>query len=183
MSKINALISIVRATPDDVGGIDEVQYQAWLATYPNDEFRVTAEDIEARFRSRRTPAMVAKRRALLASPQPGEMRLVAKDGNRVIGYCTVINNTEKNQLQALYITPECQGKGVGTALWQEGRKHLDPQRDIELWAAVYNTKAIGFYRHLGFEETGQRDLDHQLTMKNGAIIPELQMIRKAESAS
>ena len=123
--------------------------------------------------------MVAKRRELLAHPPLGETRLVAKDGARVVGFCTVINNADKNQLQALYILSSYQGMGIGTALWQEGRKLLDLRRDVEVWAAVYNAKAIRFYRGLGFEETGERDLDHQLTMKNGSIIPELRMIRKA----
>ncbi|HXK31226.1 MAG TPA: GNAT family N-acetyltransferase [Candidatus Paceibacterota bacterium] len=183
MNKPNAPVGIVRAVPDDVGGIDEVQYQAWLATYPNSEFNITAEDIKARFRERRTPATVAKRRELLSRPPSGETRLVAKDGGKVVGFCTVINNTDKNQLQAFYILPAYQGIGIGTALWQEGRKLLDPHRGIEVWAAVYNTKAIKFYHGLGFEETGERDLDHQLTMKNGSIVPKLQMVRKVQSAS
>ena len=43
-------ITIREAHPDDADAIREVQRQTWLATYPNEAYGITREDIEAQFR-------------------------------------------------------------------------------------------------------------------------------------
>jgi GNAT superfamily N-acetyltransferase len=171
-------ITITPATSDDASGIEEVRYQAWLITYPNSEHHITVKDIEYRFRNRHSIEETKTRQERLAHPRPGEHWLVAKEGVLAVGFCLIINNAEKNELGALFVSPAYQGKGIGTALWQEGRKYLDSHRDIDVWTPVYNVNAIGFYRKLGFKETGKRHSDPWLTMKNGIIIPELQLVLK-----
>ncbi len=156
----------------------DVRREAWITTYANQEYNITPEDIEYRFEAKATPEEMQKSRERLAHPKPGEKWYVAKDGTLVVGFCLVINNEGRNKLSSLYVLPRYQGRGIGTALWNKGRTHLDPQRDIEVWTAVYNAKAIAFYKKLGFEETGKRMEDPWLTMKNGAIIPELQLVLK-----
>lgn len=42
-------IHIREAVPDDAEAMRDVQRRTWLATYPNEAYGITKEDIEARF--------------------------------------------------------------------------------------------------------------------------------------
>jgi ribosomal protein S18 acetylase RimI-like enzyme len=176
-------IDISKATPDDVLGMQEVFYRGWLATYPNAGHGITVEDIEDRLKDRNLEERLAKRREQAANPPPGETTLVAKWDRKVVGVCRVIQHPDKNQLQAIYVLPEVHGRGVGTKLWQEGQQHLDPHKPTFVEVATYNEQAIGFYKTLGFADTGRRMSNPRFTMKSGAVIPELEMKREAHSAS
>jgi ribosomal protein S18 acetylase RimI-like enzyme len=78
-------------------------------------------------------------------------------------------------LQAIYVLPEYQGRGVGKALWNEIRKNFDPKRKTIVNVAIYNIKAISFYEKLGFKDTGKRWQDETFKMKSGSRIPEMEM--------
>jgi len=176
-------IRVVPASPDDVEGIEEVFYRTWLATYPNPELGITVDDVEERFKDRFLPERLARRRERIGDPTPGTSLFVAKEGDRVVGVCYVVVHLEKNQLQSIYVLPGYQGKGVGAALWHEAQKNLDASKDTIVQVATYNTSAIQFYERLGFVDTGKRWSDESFRMKSGAVIPELEMMRKAEPAS
>ena len=159
--------------------MQEVFYQGWLATYPNAQHGITVEDIEDRWKDRNLEEGLAKRREQMAHPPAGETTLVAKLNWRVIGICRLIQRPDKNQLQAIYVLPEFHGRGIGTKLWQEGQQYLDPIKPTFVEVAVYNKQAIGFYKSLGFTDTGKRMSDPRFTMKSGAVIPELEMKRRS----
>lgn len=65
----------------------------------------------------------------------------------------------------------------------EAQQYLDPAKNIIVQVATYNTNAIAFYERFGFVDTGKRWSDERFRMKSGAVIPELEMLRKAEPAS
>lgn len=176
-------VSVVLACPDDVEGIEEVFYKTWLATYPNQEFGITVDDIEDRFKDRRAPKGLAERRARIIGRRPGSMLLVAKDADRIVGVCYVVVRADTNQLQSIYVLTEYQGKGVGRALWHEAQRYLDSAKNTIVQVATYNTAAIAFYERLGFVDTGRRFHDERFTMKSGAVIPELEMLKKADLES
>src|ERR1700676_342018 len=90
------------ATADDAWGVQEVLYQAWLATYPNVEHGVSVEDIEDRFSNRHEPERIARRAQMLTQPDEGVTRLIAKDGSLVVGVCIVRQADDHNELQVLY---------------------------------------------------------------------------------
>jgi ribosomal protein S18 acetylase RimI-like enzyme len=69
---------------------------------------------------------------------------------------------------------------VGTAIWHEAAKFIDPTKDTFLEVADYNENAINFYKKLGFEDTGKRITDERFRMKSGSIIPEMEMVLKAK---
>lgn len=59
---------------------------------------------------------------------------------------------------AVYLSPALRGTGVATRMMDEAERWaLDHDQD-ELWLEVHehNPRALGFYRRLGFEETGER---------------------------
>jgi ribosomal protein S18 acetylase RimI-like enzyme len=171
-------ISIGIATPDDVVDIQEVFYKTWLATYPNEELGITVEDIEDRYKDRLSEDNIAKRKEQIATPPEGQTLLVARDDDRVIGICRVVRKSDRNQLQAIYVLPEYQGKGIGGELWEAAKKLFDKAKDTYVEVASYNANAIGFYKKLGFVETGRRFSDEKLKLKSGSVIPEIELVIK-----
>jgi len=67
--------------------------------------------------------------------------------------------------------------GVGCELLSIAQKFFGLKESIVVHVAVYNKKAIDFYRKNGFSETGRSWDDEQFRLKSGAIIPEIEMLR------
>jgi len=176
-------ITIARATPEDVIGIQDVAYQGWLATYPNAEHGITVEDIEDRYKDRHAKERIAQRREQIANPPEGQAILIAKEGDRIVGFCLAAKHPDRNQLYAIYVLPQYHGRGIGTAMWQEAQRHLDSSKHTIVEVAIYNAQAIQFYGGLGFADTGKRMSNAKFKMKSGAVIPEMEMRREAGSTS
>lgn len=176
-------IKIAPATPEDVRGATEVYYKTWLATFPNEEAGITVDDIEHNFKDAFTDEGLAKRTERMVHPAEGNSFFLAKEGDKVIGVCTVASLAGKNQLQSIYVLPEYQGQGVGTLLWQEAQKHFDFTKDTIVQVATYNKNAIDFYKKLGFQETDKKWPNEKFKTKSGARIPETEMFIKARKAS
>jgi len=173
-------IVIAPASSEDTKDIQDVFYKTWLDTYPNAEAGITVDDIEDRYKDAFTEDTLRKRAERISNPPEGEILLVAKENDRTIGLCRVVISDTENRIQAIYVLPEYQGKGIGRKLWEEARKLFDPEKNIHVAVATYNTNAIEFYRRLGFEDTGKRWTDEKLKMKSGSVIPEMEMIINAK---
>ena len=171
---------ITLASPDDVLEMEEVLYQTWLVTYPNEEHNVTEDDIHVKYRGRFDPLMIARRKMLVGSGIGGMRYLIARKESKIVGVCFVHGNEHFNHLQALYVLPGFQQQGVGGALWNEARKYLDLSRAIFLSVAVYNHRAIAIYTHLGFVRSGKEYIDERFRFKSGSIIPEIEMVLRPQ---
>lgn len=176
-------IKILPATPEDARGVAELFYKTWLATYPNEKAGITVDDVEDRFKNAFTEESLAKRAERMSQLKENETFFLAKEGDKVVGACNVVRHPDKNQLQAIYVIPEYQGKGVGKLLWEQAQKYFEADKDTIVQVATYNTNAIEFYKKLGFEETGKEFSDEKFRMKSGAIIPETEMVIKAKTES
>ena len=174
-----SVTSITSATSDDALGIQEVFYKTWLDTYPNNEAGITVEDIEDMFKNAFTEETIQKRKEQIRNPKDGVIMLIAKDGSKVVGLCVLVKREDKNQLQAIYVLPEYQGKRIGSLFWEEAIKIFGLSKDIIVEVATFNDKAISFYKKLGFKDTGKRFSNEKFRMKSGSIIPEMEMILKA----
>lgn len=173
-------IKIVQPVLEDARGTIEVQYKAWLATYPNEKAGITVDDIESRYKDAFSGDRLHERENVITNPEPNEKYIIAKDGDKVVGMCYAVIQEDKNQLQAIYLLPEYQGKGIGTKLWDAILPFFDQSMDIYVEVADYNEKAIGFYKKLGFTDTGRRFSDARFRMKSGAILPEMEMVKKIQ---
>lgn len=176
------IIEIKRPTLKDVYGIQEVLYRTWLATYPNEEFKITADDIEDRFKNRKSKEALEKRKKQISSLPDTEVVLVAKEGNKVIGFCRASKHEDRNQLHAIYVLPEYQRRNIGKSFWYQAQKYFDRSKDTIVQVAEYNYMAIKFYMKLGFRDTGKRWKDEKYKMKSGAMIPEMEMVIKGKKA-
>lgn len=171
-------ISISPANKNDVLGIQKLFYATWVETYPNEEAGITKKDVEDHFEgafSDETLARVAKRIQELPSTAKFFVAKNRTDG-QVVGVCRITLHPDRNQLQAIYVLPQFQQKGVGRQLWDEAVKFFDKSKPVVVDVATYNIKAIKFYEKLGFTDTGERFTEERHKMKNGAYIPEMRMI-------
>ena len=173
------VIEIVIAIPEDAKGIREVQYKTWLVTYPNQELGITIDDIEDRFKDAFSDKNIKEREDRLRNQLSSQKVFIAKTKEKIVGFCIVTKLEDKNQINAIYILPGLQGRGLGKALWAKASEFLDLTKDTTVEVASYNTKAIEFYRKIGFTETGKQIENEKLRkMKSGAVMPEMEMIRK-----
>lgn len=172
-------IKILDAVPDDALGITNVFYKTWLATYPNKEKGITVEDIEDSYRDEFSEEKINNLKELIKNLPKNKKRLVAKQGNLIVGACTIIKNDNFNHLRTLYVLPEFQNKGIGTILWEEAKKFCDPKKDTIVQVADYTERSINFYKKLGFVDTGRRITNESERLKSGAIITEMEMVIKA----
>jgi ribosomal protein S18 acetylase RimI-like enzyme len=166
------------AIPDDDEGIRYVQHQTWLATYPNEELGITKEAINARFAY--PDGMLMKRhpsRRQQINTDPALHVWVAKEEQRIIGFCIALKEALNGHVRAIYILPAHQGRGIGKQLMQATLDWLGDDKPVTLAVAAYNTTAIAFYRRFSFVVNEQEMGMSAAHLPTGAAIPLLEMIR------
>jgi ribosomal protein S18 acetylase RimI-like enzyme len=172
------MISIELADSKDSYDIQMVFYKTWLSTYPNDEYKITVDDIEDRFKDRITPEGISKMAEKIINPDSNTLFVVAKDNGKVVGVCKLKIDENINQLKAIYVLPEYQGQGIGYMFWNRALEFFDENKDIKVEVASYNTNAINFYKKLGFIATDKKFINEYINFKSGAVLPETEMIIK-----
>jgi ribosomal protein S18 acetylase RimI-like enzyme len=173
---MNTNYKIRNAEPEDVLALHDVYLTTWLDTYPNQEFNITREDIIFKYENNKTSEKIEERKQKMAQRGSNEIMLVVEADKKIIALCNASQKEENNQLQAIYVLPDYQRLGLGRALWEEAKKIFDFKKDTIVRVASYNEKAINFYKKSGFQSTGKIIIDEKFKMRNGAIIPELEMI-------
>lgn len=175
-------ISIEKSKPEDVKDINNILYQTWIDTYPNEELGVTVEDIKNSFKDSFTEEYINNVKEKISNADKNnKLYLSAKDGDKIVGVCMVKKQDEQNLLQTIYILPEYQGLGIGQMLWDEAKKFLDPNKETRLEVVDY-TKAVDFYKKLGFVETGNKFQREEIFKSSkGVTLSEIEMIRPAEN--
>lgn len=106
---------------------------------------------------------------------PNYVVLIALADDRVVGFIELlrtprspINRPEAAELASLYVLESEHRHGAGRALVEAGRQAVGNDR-LVLWVVGFNTNAQGFYRHIGFRETGltqTEDMGPELEMIN-----------------
>lgn len=165
------------ATPEDAAEIVRIQTETWLATYPNSEYGITVEDIQAKKLD--DPLRVLRWQSLLENGDGSYRIWIAKEGARAIGYCFVKKGEKENHVNALYISPQEQHHGIGRKLMDEACAWLGTSRPIVLEVAVYNVKAVAFYEKYGFQKSDVIPEPLPL-LPSGKIIPTIRMVKQFE---
>lgn len=178
-------IEIVPSTFADTRGIYQVQYEASKQTYPNAELAVTVDDVEDWFKDELSEEHLMKEEERIKNlpEDQNKQSFVAKNEGKVIGFCNVSKNENRNQIEGIYILPEFQGAGLGKKFWNEAKNFFDTKKDTRVMVTPYNIQAIEFYRSLGFELTGKQDYEGDgEIMKSGAVLPfPVEMLIRADS--
>ncbi len=171
-------IHIREALPDDADAMRDVQHHTWITTYPNEAYGITKEDIEARFREDPiTAGEKRERRRQSVSTAPFHS-WVALEGLALIGFCIVKQDAQENLLQALYVLPDSQSKGVGKRLLQTALDWFGTEKEVVLNVASYNEKAIAFYCAFGFIPYGPLPDSEAIHLPSGVRLPEIKMVKR-----
>ena len=144
------------AVPDDAMAVARVHVRAWQLAYrglmPGDYLAgLRAEDRAQRYD--------------FASQDPPRPRtLLAVEADTVLGFATIspardADAAGQGELCALYVEPDCWGRGIGGALAAAARNDLYGLgfRKAVLWVAAGNARAERFYRADGWT----RDESHR----------------------
>jgi ribosomal protein S18 acetylase RimI-like enzyme len=124
---------IVEATPDDAAAIADIHLTARRVAMPYLARPHTDDETRVWF-------------AGCVCDRPATW-WVARQGGRVVGYMLI----DGEDLDHLYVHPDSQGRGVGTALLRKALS-LSPRR-VVLATSQRNTRARAFYEKHGFRAT------------------------------
>lgn len=83
---------------------------------------------------------------------PRAQTWVCRDGDKVAGFACLVGEAE---LAALFVDPERQCEGIGTALLNWAKDHSKGLLTVGVYEE--NPRARQFYRRSGFEEIGSRE--------------------------
>ncbi|MEO5670496.1 MAG: GNAT family N-acetyltransferase [Ramlibacter sp.] len=124
---------------------------------------------------------VATRLDFLRRVEPHDCKLIALDGDRVIGSAGLhsMGSLRRHHVRSLGIgiVAEWQGRGVGRALTERLLNWADnwaPVLRVELTVHADNDRAIALYRSMGFVEEGRH---RAYALKDGKYVDALFMAR------
>jgi ribosomal-protein-alanine N-acetyltransferase len=85
--------------------------------------------------------------------------VVARQGGDMLGFAIMSYGEDDAHVLLFATQPRCRRQGVGSALlsWLEATARVAGLGKIHLEARADNAGAAAFYRHHGFELSGQRD--------------------------
>jgi ribosomal protein S18 acetylase RimI-like enzyme len=153
-------VSVRRATPDDADAIERIRTDTWRATYrgliPDDVLERLGYDGARR------------RRALAEMPRDG-FALVVEHDREVVGFVyggpsRVDVPDHPGEVYAIYVLPEHQGHGHGSALMREAARQCLERgwRGCVLWVLRENWPSRRFYERLGGRHLRDRDTDREI---------------------
>lgn len=110
-----------------------------------------------------------------AAHNHNQVTLIALDDDQVIGFTELlrtprppIDRPGAAELASLYVLTDHHHNGIGRMLVEASKRAIGNDR-LVLWVMAFNTNAQGFYRHIGFHETGRtqtEDMGSELEMIN-----------------
>jgi ribosomal protein S18 acetylase RimI-like enzyme len=180
-SREKPIIEIFEATAEDAAGIIAVQKKTWLATYPNEEFGITEQDILSKDWD--SPDRLARWQKTIAEEGDANRLWIAKEDEKIVGFCSAQRGDVQNRIGAIYILPEYQGQGVGKKLLEKAFNWLGDEKDATLEVAKYNTNAIEFYKKFGFEGESEIAPSPASQLPSGKLIPGIEMVKHRKEKS
>jgi ribosomal protein S18 acetylase RimI-like enzyme len=148
-------LSFRKAETRDCALIRDIASQIWAPTYQS---ILSEEQLHYMFEMMYAVDHIGQQMTAL-----GHQYFIVYADDRPVGYLSIETAPDDVYIfQKIYTLPECQGKGVGRYLFEQGLaflKTIHPSPfTIELYVNRSNP-AVGFYEHLGMHKTGTRDFD------------------------
>ncbi|MDP4552760.1 GNAT family N-acetyltransferase [Alkalihalobacillus macyae] len=133
----------------DVKPVQEVAKKSWNATYE----RIIPLEIQARFLN------TAYNDEMMIKRLNGSYLYVAEKDQQIVGFANFSKVKEEGEVElgAIYLYPEYQGKGIGTALLHEGIKNLKGVKSIYINVEKENSIGTNFYHAKGFKVISEFD--------------------------
>ena len=141
------MFTIARATENDVDAIKKVLSATWVDTYASYLSPSTIEHITTEWHAPK----------LLRSQIEGDTSYFAVawlDGE-IVGLVTVVErNPLELHLLRLYVLPQHQKKGIGTALLDSALSRYPAARTVRLEVEQQNEKGVSYWRRRHFVAVG-----------------------------
>lgn len=140
------------ATVADIGGIQDVAYETWRATYRG---HIPDADIEAFLSANYSLEQLTRSVSRL-----GNGLLVACHGDEVVGYAMLSENGQgEAELWTIYVLPTFHGQGAGKLLWDAALDHARELglQTLVLWVLKDNMTARRFYERQGAKPFAERE--------------------------
>lgn len=144
-------IDIRQMQEQDIPFVQEVAKTSWNSTYEN----IIPLDVQANFlQMAYNPEQLQKRLR-------HSLFLVATDAGRIVGFANFSNVNEdgKAELAAIYLHPQYQGAGIGSALLRKGIEQLDGIQSVFINVEKENWSGLSFYAAKGFQVIEEFDED------------------------
>jgi len=168
------MFSIRNADLNDRFLINELASQVWGNTYGH---ILTKDQLEYMFEMMYSPESLEKQMTEL-----GHLYFIIYSNGTPSGYLSIEQKDENRYIfQKIYALPETQGTGMGRYMIEQGVAYLKTIHPIPFSVMLYvnrENKALGFYKHLGFEIIDTRD--HHIG--NGYYMNDYIMELKVENA-
>ena len=117
-------------------------------------------EIEKHFSPEKIKEGADKLKKSISNFTEDDILFVAKnEKNQLVGCCFAERGKDINKIEAVYLLEEYQGTGLARKLYDEAFKVLDPNKSTFLDVFSLNSKAINFYKKIGFCETGKKFYD------------------------
>lgn len=151
------MAAIIRSMEQkDIEGVQAAAAGSWDATYEG----IIPRDVQDRFLA------AAYNSDMLVRRMDRSVMLVAEEEGRIAGFAnfTPVNEGGTAELSAIYLLPEKQGTGTGTALLERGIGMLPGLEVLEVIVEKKNDIGLQFYSAKGFriEEVFDEDFDGHL---------------------
>jgi len=101
---------------------------------------------------------------------------VAEDDGQVVGYGRF--DADTGEVEATYVVPEAQGRGIGTALLEESEARARRAGFDSIFVSA-SLNAVAFYRRAGFEPQVKRSYE----LVNGQRLECMFMIKRLDARS
>lgn len=141
-------------TSDACSGVQATALAAWQATYHAIFDADTIRNYVATYYA------MEHLQSLVVPATSGQIyfETVAED-ERIVGFCHIGVQQNEGYLFRIYLLPEAQGRGLGSAFLERGEHWLRQQHIFSYGCFVHpaNTPALRFYERSGFVAVPERD--------------------------
>lgn len=142
--------TIRKMTEEDIGQVQQVAKVSWHDTYKG----IIPLEVQEAFLN------AAYNNEMMQMRLKGFM-FVAEVNDKVVGFANYspVSDDGEAELAAIYIFPEYQGQGIGTALLEEGTKHLIGVTTIFINVEKDNEIGVNFYKAKDFQIVSEFEED------------------------
>ena len=134
---------------EDTKQVQDVAKKSWNATYEG----IIPDNIQENFLKGAYNDEMMKKRLIHS------LMLVAEVENKIVGFANFspVNEKWEVELSAIYLYPEYQGYGIGSALLDKGVSNLENLKEIYINVEKDNTIGTNFYKAKGFKIVDEYD--------------------------
>ena len=135
-----------------------IKREAWLSAYTDENLSITKADIIKKFGDMSVAIKNWQLGLATETSSAERATFVARSNGNVVGYTSPYTEDSQRRIGALYVLPAEQGTGIGGQLLRQAvnwHGNNDSHDNIYLHVVSHNIKAIQFYEHFGFRQTGK----------------------------